>query len=101
MSNSSKEFFEKISRFCYVSKTPYFFKNGSNEKDKFFKGVFTVYEWVDELCYYYLKQEKNLKSDFLSLLEKKRREIKRLPNGKYKNGMLKGFDEIDKILNDL
>ncbi len=101
MSKSTKDFFETISSFCYISKTPYSFKSCSPDDDKYYKGIFTVYDWVDELCYYYLKKEQNLKSDFLSLLEEKRENIALSDDTTYKNGMLKGFDEIYKIIDKL
>ncbi len=101
MSKSTKDFFETISSFCYISKMPYSFKSCSPDDDKYYKGIFTVYDWVDELCYYYLKKEQNLKSDFLSLLEEKHQQVYKLNDSKYKSGMIKGFDELYKVMTDL
>ncbi len=101
MSKNTREFFESLSRFCYVSKSPCSFTKNEFSHDKYQKGMCAVYDWVDELCYYYLKREKELKGDFLTLLNKKKTFIGIKTDSEYKRGMVAGFDEIHKIIREL
>lgn len=91
---SSREFLETLSHFCYVSKTPYLFNKESLSHDRYQKGVVQVYEWVDELCFYYLRRENQLLTELHALLHQRYAEIRKMPSSSYRDGLLKGLDEI-------
>ncbi len=95
MIHSNSEFLEGLSQFCYVNKTPYVFHNKAVVSDqKYQKGIVQVYEWVDELCFFYLQKEKRLYDELILLLKKRYNEVKMLPPSEHRDGLIKGFEEI-------
>ncbi|HHD77812.1 MAG TPA: hypothetical protein ENK97_03430 [Campylobacteraceae bacterium] len=102
MKRSTREFLEALSQFCYVNKTPYTFHNKTLKKDqKYRKGVVQVYEWVDELCYFYMQKEKRLYDELLLLIQKRYQEAKALPPSSHREGLLKGFEDIFTWINQI
>jgi hypothetical protein len=96
MSVSSKAFFEALSQYCYVTKTPLLFHKNAAKLERHQKGKLQAYEWIDALCFYYLKKERNLKNDFLLLLEEHRRKIEAMTPSAYRDGLLEAIDDIEK-----
>ncbi len=95
MRRSSREFLEALSQFCYVNKTPVTFHNKTLMKDqKYQKGLLQVYEWVDELCYFYLQKEKRIEEELVRLLQQRFDEAKKLPPSTHREGLLRAFEEI-------
>jgi len=61
---------------------------------KYRKGRITTYEWINNLSYYYIKQEENLKEEFILYLKSKSDEIKFLKDGDYKKGIIDVLKEV-------
>ncbi len=94
MKRSSRDFFEALSQYCYVSKTPLLFQKNAAAKSRYDRGRLQVYEWVDALCFYYLQKEKSLKKEFSELLEKRCKEIEKMPASSYRDGLLEALTSI-------
>ena len=96
---TSREFFEVLNQSCYVRKTSLLFHNSRLERDKKYrKGLLEVFEWIDELSYYYLKKEKRLKKDFLEKFNSAYRKANTIQESSYKEGLLHSFHEIQEII---
>ena len=96
---STKKTLEDISQHCFTNMVP--FKHSKHlyrGSLKYRKGRITAYDWINNLTYYYLKQEENLKDKFILNLKFKLEEIEILNNGEYKKGIR---DSIDEILKEL
>ena len=95
MSKTSRDILEALSQFCYVSKTPYTFakRNGAHAQ-KYRKGIVQIYEWVDELCYFYLQKEKELPRQLQERLRQKRQVFSQMPPCEYRDGLIAGIDHI-------
>ncbi len=101
MKKNSENFFIEISRFCYNSKSPYSFGSKNlklNESYK--KGQLTVYNWIDELCFYYLQKDKELQNEFKNEIILNFEEIKKMNNSLYKDGLISAFENIKKFIED-
>lgn len=95
MRGSAREFLEALSQFCYVNKTPVMYgKRGRIQDQKYRKGVLQVYEWVDELCYFYLQKEKRIEEELVRVLRERYHEAKQLPSSSHREGLLQAFEEI-------
>jgi len=86
---------EEISQHCFTYMVPYkFTKDESRGSPRYKKGRITSYDWVNNLSYYYLKQEENLKEEFILNLKSKRQELSLLKDGDYKKGLLDALEEV-------
>ena len=101
MSHSSRAFFESLSQYCYVTKTPLLFHKNAAHRSRYQKGKLQAYEWIDSLCFYYLKKEKNLKKEFLLLLHDHRSKIESISPSTYRDGLLEAIDDIEKLISSL
>ena len=101
MSHSSRAFFESLSQYCYVTKTPLLFHKNAVQHRHYLKGKLQAYEWIDALCLYYLKKEKNLKKEFLLLLHNHRYKIEAMSPSTYRDGLLEAIDDIEKLIASL
>lgn len=92
---TSREIFESISNHCFTYTVPYKYgKQKSRGTQKYKDGRITAYEWINNLTYYYIKQEENLKDEFISYLKIKQEEIEVLREGEYKKGLQDAINEI-------
>ena len=92
---SSKETFENISNHCFTQMVPYKHSIHTDRgSDKYKKGRISAYEWVNNLSYYYIKQEETLKEEFILYLKSKYQEIDILKQGDYKKGLQDTLNEV-------
>ncbi len=96
---SSKIILEDISNHCFMHMVPYRYSGHLDRGSaKYKSGRITTYEWINNLTYYYLKEEENLKEKLISNLKLKRQEIEVLKDSEYKKGI---NDTINEILEKL
>ncbi len=92
---SAKILLEEISEHCFTNMVPYKYpKHLSKGSKKYRSGRITTYEWVNNLTYYYLKKEENLKEEFIFYLKLKIQEIEILKDNDYKKGILDTINEL-------
>ncbi len=92
---SCRDIFEFISSHCFTYMVPYkYSKLDDRGSLKYKKGRITAYEWINDLSYYYIKKEENLKKEFIFHLESKYREIAILKTGDYKKGLQDALNEV-------
>ena len=96
---STKIILEDISQHCSIYMVPYqYSKHLCRGSTKYKNGRITTYDWINNLSYYYLKQEENLKEEFILNLQLKKEEINILKEGEYKKGIEDTLNEIlDKL----
>lgn len=100
MKKPTKSYLIDISHDCYSHASPYkFAKHRELGSPKYKEGVTTVLDWVNELCYHYLQQEKKIQHDFQNHIETKQKMlIETLHDNDYKAGIIKGFEIVGEIL---
>ncbi|NQY93920.1 MAG: hypothetical protein HRT43_07125 [Campylobacteraceae bacterium] len=92
---STRNILEDISQHCFTYMVPYKYgKQVERGSLKYKKGRITTYEWINNLTYYYIKQEENLKEEFIFYLKSKSNEIQFLKDGDYKKGIKDTLNEI-------
>jgi len=92
---STKNILEDISQHCFTYMVPYKFgKQNDWGSLKYRKGRITTYEWINNLSYYYMKKEENLKEEFILYLKSKSNEIEFLKDGDYKKGICDVLKEV-------
>jgi len=92
---STKNILENISEHCFTYMVPYKHSKYQNKgSKKYKKGRITTYEWINNLIYYYLKQEENLRDEFILNLKLKKQEIEILKDGDYKKAIKDTINEI-------
>jgi len=92
---STRNILEDISEHCFTYMVPYKYgKQDYRGSDKYKKGRITTYEWVNNLSYYYMEQEENLKKEFILYLKSKNEEIQFLKDGDYKKGISDVLKEV-------
>lgn len=87
--------FESISSHCFTYTVPY--KYGKQEErgnNKYRKGRINAYEWINNLTYYYIKEEENLKDEFISYLKLQQQKTDVLKEGDYKKGLQDALNEV-------
>ena len=96
---SAKNILENISNHCFTYMVPYKYgKHLYRGSAKYKSGRITAYEWINNLTYYYLKEEENLKDKFILNLKFKKQEIELLKSADYKKGI---NDTINEILEEI
>ena len=97
MKPTSKEVLEKISNHCYNQITFYQF-NTTNLliSDKYREGRLTALEYISELTYYYLQEEKNLQHKFRNQIIKQMKLHSCPYDTEYKKGL---YDALNDTLN--
>ena len=95
MKPTSKEVLEEISKHCSNQITFYRF-NTSNLKisDKYREGRLTALEYIGELTYHYLQEEKRLQQDFHDQVLKQMKLHSCLDDTDYKDGLYDALNEI-------
>ena len=95
MKPTSKELLEKISIHCHGEITVYRFNTTVLKvSDKYREGRLTALEYIGELTYYYLQEEKNLQHQFHDQVVKQLKLHSCLDDTEYKNGLYDALNEI-------
>ena len=95
MKPTSKELLEEISKHCYSEITFYNFNTTVLQvSDKYREGRLTALEYIGELTYYYLQEEKKIQQQFHEQILKQMRLHSCLEETDYKNGIYDALNDI-------
>ncbi len=87
--------FKKLSEDLYYRSSHYRFAKKPTGYDK---GYTKIADWLSDLCYYYMQQEKGVQrrhdAEFKELVEAQRQKIQQLPSSEYKQGLLRALEEV-------
>lgn len=96
MKPTSKELFEAVSKHCYNELTLYKFNNTTLDvSDKYREGRLTALEYLTELTYYYLQEEKKIAEEFKKQVSKQLKLYDCLDDTEYKRGL---YDALNTVL---
>jgi hypothetical protein len=99
MKSTSKEFLEKISSLYYAKSTHYRYnKTILKMSDKYVEGRLTGYDYINELCFYFLQEEKNIPEKFKEQIQKQMQQNTCLNDGDYKDGI---YDVLNDVLEEI
>ena len=97
MKCNSKEFLETVSRHCSNQLTHYKFNTTTlNVSKKYREGRLAALEYLGELTYYYLQEEKKIQQDFHEQIRKQIEHFSCLSENDYKRGL---YDALNETLN--
>ncbi len=86
--------FKQLSEDIYYKSSHYRF---SKKPSSYEKGYIKIADWLNELCYHYISQQKELskanEDEFKHLVDIQRMKIENLAPSEYKQGLLKALDE--------
>src|SRR5210317_317223 len=95
MKPTSKEVLEKISKHCSNQFTLYTFNTTTLQiSEKYRKGRLTALEYIGELTYYYLKEEKRIQEQFKEQVSKQLELHSCLDDTEYKRGLYDALNEV-------
>ena len=95
MKPTSKQLLEEVSSHCSNQIVLYKFNKGILKiSDKYREGRLTALEYIGELTFYYLQQEKNLQQQFHEQLLKQLQQHSCLADTDYKQGLYDGLNDI-------
>ncbi len=92
MKKGSKELLEHLSQQCSVHITRYKYNNTLNISTNYRKGHLSILNWIQELLYYYLQQEKRIATDLYRTLEDKKKELMQREDNEYRQGVIDALD---------
>jgi hypothetical protein len=96
MKPTSKELLEAVSKHCYNELTLYKFNNTTLDvSEKYREGRLTALEYLTELTYYYLQQEKKIEEEFKQQVSKQLKLYDCLDDTEYKRGL---YDALNVVL---
>jgi len=96
MKPTSKELLEAVSKHCYNELTLYKFNNTTLDvSDKYREGRLTALEYLTELTYYYLEEEKKIEEEFKKQVLKQLKLNDCLDDTEYKRGL---YDALNVVL---
>ena len=96
MKPTSKELLEAVSKHCYNELTLYKFNNTTLDvSDKYREGRLTALEYLTELTYYYLQEEKKIEEEFKKQVSKQLKLYDCLDDPEYKRGL---YDALNVVL---
>lgn len=102
MKPTSKELLEEVSKHCSNELTLYKFNTSTLQVSKKYReGRLTALEYIGELTYYYLEQEKKIQQDFHEQVRKQIEHYSCLVDSDYKQGLydaLKETLDIEKLI---
>lgn len=99
MKPTSKDVLEKISKHCSNQLTLYKFNTSTLQiNEKYREGRLTALEYIGELTYYYLEEEKMIEQQFREQILKQMDLYSSLENNDYKNGL---YDALKDVLSDI
>lgn len=95
MKQTSKEVLEEVSKHCSNQLTLYKFNTSTLQvSDKYREGRLTALEYIGELAFYYLQEEKRLQQQFHDQILKQMKLYSCLDNTDYKNGLYDALNDI-------
>ena len=95
MKKTSKELFDEISSHCYNQIIFYTFnKTTLHVRDKYREGRLTALEYIAELTFYYLQEEKQLQQYFHDQIIKQMKLHSCLEDTEYKQGLYYALNEV-------
>ncbi len=96
MKPTSKELLEELSKHCSNQITFYKFNTTTLQiSDKYREGRLTALEYIGELTYHYLQEEKKLQQQFHEQILKQMKLHSCLEDTDYKNGI---YDTLNEVL---
>jgi len=96
MKPTSKELLEAVSKHCYNELTLYKFNNTTLDvSEKYREGRLTALEYLTELTYYYLQEEKKIEEEFKKQVSKQLKLYDCLDDTEYKRGL---YDALNVVL---
>ena len=96
MKPTSKELLEAVSKHCYNELTLYKFNNTTLDvSEKYREGRLTALEYLTELTYYYLQEEKKIEEEFKKQVSKQLKNYDCLDDTEYKRGL---YDALNVVL---
>jgi hypothetical protein len=95
MKPTSKEVLEKISKHCSNQLTLYKFNTTTLQiSDKYREGRLTALEYLGELTYYYLQEEKRIQEQFKEQVTKQLKLHSCLDDAEYERGLYDALNEV-------
>jgi len=95
MKATSKELLEAVSKHCYNELTLYRYNTTTLQvSDKYRQGRLTALEYLTELSYYYMKEEKSLEDQFKEQIMKQLELHSCLNDSEYKRGLYDALNEV-------
>ena len=99
MKPTSKELLEDLSKHCSNQLTFYKFNTGTLKiSEKYREGRLTALEYMGELTYYYMQEEKRIQQHFQKQILKQMQTYSCLQESEYKNGL---YDAFNDVLNEI
>ena len=95
MKPTSKEVLEAVSKHCHNQLTLYKFNTTTLQvSDKYREGRLTALEYLNELSYYYMQEEKMLEKQFKEQIMKQLKLHSYLDDTEYKRGLYDALNEV-------
>jgi hypothetical protein len=95
MKTTSKELLETVSKHCYNQLTFYRFNTTTLQvSDKYREGRLTALEYLTELSYYYLQEEKSIEKQFKEQIIRQLTRYSCLDDTEYKRGLYDALNEV-------
>jgi len=95
MKTTSKELLEIVSKHCYNQLTLYRFNTTTLQvSDKYREGRLTALEYLNELSYYYLQEEKSIEKQFKEQIIRQLTLYSCLDDTEYKRGLYDALNEV-------
>ncbi|MCO4845096.1 MAG: hypothetical protein KC427_03660 [Sulfurovum sp.] len=95
MKSTSKEVLEKISKYCSNQLTLYKFNTTTLQiSEKYREGRLTALEYLGELTYHYLQEEKRIQEQFKEQVTKQLKLHACLDDTEYKRGLYDALNEV-------
>ena len=99
MKLTSRELIEKLSGHCYNQLTLYRFNKTSLQvSDKYREGRLSALEYINNLTFYYLQEEKRIKQNFREQILEQMRSNTCLGDNDYKKGL---YDALNDVLDEI
>lgn len=95
MKSTSKELLETVSKHCYNQLTLYRFNTTTLQvSEKYREGRLTALEYLTELSYYYMQEEKSIEDQFKEQIMKQLKLHSCLDDTEYKRGLYDALNEV-------
>ncbi|WP_309497175.1 hypothetical protein [Sulfurovum sp.] len=97
MKPTSKEYLEKVSKHCHNQIVHYKFNTTTLQvTDNYREGRLASLEYIGELVFYYMQEEKRIQQEFKEQIIKQLKFYSCLDDTEYKRGM---YDALNEVLN--
>jgi hypothetical protein len=95
MKPTSKELLETVSKHCYNQLTYYKFNTTTLQvSDKYREGRLTALEYLTQLSYHYMQEEKSIEKQFKEQIMKQLKLHSCLDETEYKRGLYDALNEV-------